>query len=199
MVQQCWYWFLAMVLEVFSIDKIFLLSSYVALCSVGISSIPEHDFWCHFIFLITNSFPWLTQTFFVPYLLVYNFSIGFVLESSGCLEYRFFLPYEPLHFIPILNHLSFLIPSELFFFSCYSFRFLSIVWFLLLSSFLFTLLLQLLCSFFFSIVCLLSILMFLLSSIMSTWSFLDKISALVFVFSRNTWDFCGKSKLWTFQ
>ena len=113
-VQQYWYWFLTIVLKVFSIDKIFLLSSYVILCSI--SGIPEHDFLYHFIFMITNSFSWLTQTFFVLCLLVYNFSIGFVLKSSNYLEYRFFLPYEPLHFIPMLNHLSFLIPSELLFF-----------------------------------------------------------------------------------
>jgi len=33
-----------MVLEAFLIDKVFLLSSYVALCSVGISGIPGHIF-----------------------------------------------------------------------------------------------------------------------------------------------------------
>ena len=143
-----------MVLEVFLIDKVFLLSSYVALCSVGISGISGHISWCHFIFLVTNSLSWLTQTFFALCLLVYDFPIGFVLESFGCLEYRFFLSYEPLYFISMLNYFYFPISSEILVTLYYSLRFLSIVWFLLPSGFLSILLLQLLCSYFLSIVCL---------------------------------------------
>ena len=103
-----------------------------------IFSITEYTSWYHSIFLATNIFSWLIQVSFVVldilHLLVCDSSIGFVLKVSSYLEHRFFLLYIPLHYSPMLAHISYLILSILSL--CYSFKFLPEIWFCLPASFL---------------------------------------------------------------
>ena len=181
-VQLYWYWSLAIILLVSLIDIVLQLSLCVVPCFVGILYITICISWHCFLSLATSNSSWLTQAYTVVldvlYLQDHDSLIEFALVFFSYLEHRFFL------LISSSSHACSLFFSSSFRTFCSLVLFLHIssnnvvsstIWFLwmIVTSTVVFLLVYIL---------FLSIWKSLLSCLVSTWSFLDRTLALVFIF-----------------
>ena len=169
-----------------SIGVVLLTSSNAELYFVDIWNILIYISWCLLLVLATSSFVWSILAFSavldVPHPLSYGSFVGFSLWASCCLERTFFLLCIQFYLLLMIIYCLFPMLRSLSIFWCHFFWFLSIFLVCPLWSSFFNIVTSAMVFFIHS--SFLSIWISLLSSFVLIWSFLERISAFVFVLPR---------------